>query len=400
MKNRLWIAMALAAVLMTTGCAGKGAQNQTQAPAEQAQEQVQEETQQEAEAPAEQAQAEGQEQAQAEAQDQTQPEAQEQAQEEATVEQSQAEPAAALDYSSEENWAYYSIGDDKDVDLFLICPTVDMLDEENMSMENEVMKGHFKGALNMERGIYEDSARMFAPYYRQMAMNGYKLEDKEEKDRRLQFAYNDVSAAFAYYLANENDGRPIVLAGFSQGSDMVYRLMEEYFGTEEMQEKLVAAYAIGWACTEEMVEKYPQIVPAKSEDDIGVVISFDCEAPEVTETIVNPAGQKAYSINPLNWKTDATPADKSLNIGACFPSSKGEIKSEIEGLCGCYIDEERGALKVTDVMPAAYPPVIDIFPDGAYHIYDYQFFFRNLQENVKHRVELYMEQAAAAEQAA
>ena len=227
-----------------------------------------------------------------------------------------------------------------------------------------------------------------------------KKEDKEEKDRRLQFAYNDVSAAFAYYLANENDGRPIVLAGFSQGSDMVYRLMEEYFGTEEMQEKLVAAYAIGWACTEEMVEKYPQIVPAKSEDDIGVVISFDCEAPEVTETIVNPAGQKAYSINPLNWKTDATPADKSLNIGACFPSSKGEIKSEIEGLCGCYIDEERGALKVTDVMPAAYPPVIDIFPDGAYHIYDYQFFFRNLQENVKHRVELYMEQAAAAEQAA
>ena len=46
MKNHLWIAMALAAVLMTTGCAGKGAQNQTQAPAEQAQEQVQEETQQ------------------------------------------------------------------------------------------------------------------------------------------------------------------------------------------------------------------------------------------------------------------------------------------------------------------------------------------------------------------
>ena len=45
MKNHLWIAMALAAVLMTTGCAGKGAQNQTQAPAEQAQEQVQEETQ-------------------------------------------------------------------------------------------------------------------------------------------------------------------------------------------------------------------------------------------------------------------------------------------------------------------------------------------------------------------
>jgi hypothetical protein len=51
---------------------------------------------------------------------------------------------------------------------------------------------------------------------------------------------------------------------------------------------------------------------------------------------------------------------------------------------------------VTDVSPEDYPAVIDIFPDGAYHIYDYQFFFRNLQENVQHRVELYMEQVAAA----
>ena len=47
-----------------------------------------------------------------------------------------------------------------------------------------------------------------------------------------------------------------------------------------------------------------------------------------------------------------------------------------------------------------YPAVISVLPEGAYHIYDYQFFFMNLQENVKHRVELYMEQAAATEQAA
>jgi len=44
--------------------------------------------------------------------------------------------------------------------------------------------------------------------------------------------------------------------------------------------------------------------------------------------------------------------------------------------------------------------MLDILPEGSYHLYDYQFFFKNLQENVKHRVELYMEQAAAAEQAA
>lgn len=313
--------------------------------------------------------------------------------------EAEAEASASVDYSSADNWVYFGVGDDKDVDLFLVCPTVDTLDEEFMSLDNDVMKGYFAGALEMERGLYEESTRMYAPYYRQMAMNGYEL-DLTERERRLAIAYKDVSDAFAYYLENENNGRPIILAGFSQGADMVYRLMEEYFGSEEMQQRLVAAYPIGWACTEDMVKEYPQIKPAQSADDLGVVISFDCEAPEVTETIVNPAGQKAYSINPLNWKTDSTPADKSLNMGSRFMKSSGKINSEAEQLCGCYIDEERGALKVTDVTPEEYPAVISIFPDGAYHIYDYQFFFKNLQENVQHRVELYMEQAAAAAQAA
>ena len=68
-----------------------------------------------------------------------------------------------IDYSNEENWAYFGIGEDKEADLFLVCPAVDMRDEYNMSMDDEETKGSFSGALNMERGIYEDSTRMFAP---------------------------------------------------------------------------------------------------------------------------------------------------------------------------------------------------------------------------------------------
>ena len=295
-----------------------------------------------------------------------------------------------VDYANEDNWAYFGIGEDKDVDLFLICPTVDMRDEYNMSMDDEETKARFPGALNMERGIYEDSTRMYAPYYRQAAMKIYDLTE-EEREPYLALAYSDISAAFAWYLENENEGRPIILAGFSQGADMCLRLLEEYFGDESLYNQLVAVYAVGWSCTEEMVQEYPQIVPAQSADDIGTVICFDCEAPEVTETVITPAGTRSYSINPLNWKTDGTVADKSENIGACFTSYSGEIKREEINLCGCYIDEERGVLKVTDVTPADFPPVLPIFPEGAYHIYDYQFFYRNLQENVANRVKIYLE---------
>ncbi len=304
------------------------------------------------------------------------------------------DPSQEVDYSDQANWAYFGIGEDKEADLFLICPTVDTKSEGLMSLSNEKTRASFLGALNMERGIYEDSARMFAPYYRQAAMPVYSMEE-EERDGWLDQAYSDVSNAFAWYLENENDGRPIILAGFSQGADMCYRLLEEFFGDEELYDQLVAVYALGWPMTEEMTETYPQILPAQGEDDTGVVISFDCEAPEVTESFINPAGVKALSINPLSWKTDGEKADKSLNLGACFTDYDGNITSETAGLCGCYIDPDRGTLKVTDVTPEEYPALLKILPEGGYHIYDYQFFFRNLQENVKTRLDAYIEAQAA-----
>ncbi len=295
-------------------------------------------------------------------------------------------PAAALDYGEADNWAYYALGDEKAADLFLICPTVDMRDEFNMSADDTETKADFLGALNMERGIYEDSARMFAPYYRQAAMKVYSLDPKE-REPYLELAYRDVSDAFAWYLEHENAGRPIVLAGFSQGADMCYRLLAEYFADEELYARLAAVYAIGWPCTKELTERYPQIRPAAAEDDVGVVVSFDCETPDVEETFITPSGAKAFAINPLNWRTDAEPADKSENPGACFTDYSASVIREEPGLCGCYLDPTRGVLKVTDLDSADYPALVPGLPEGAYHIYDYQFFFRALQENVRLRVE-------------
>ena len=108
-----------------------------------------------------------------------------------------------------------------------------------------------------------------------------------------------------------------------------------------------------------------------------------------------PAGTRTLAINPLNWKTDGTPAGKEENLGACFTDYDGTIVTEIPQLTGAYIDPERGALKVTDVTPEEYPPVLSIFSDGVYHLYDYQFFYRNLQENVSVRLDAYLADRAA-----
>ena len=298
----------------------------------------------------------------------------------------------AIDYSRAENWAYYAEGEGKEADLFLICPTVDMgkSGNYNMSMDDEKTKENFLGALNMERGIYENSATMYAPYYRQMTFPVYSMSEEEMKPY-LEIAYQDVASAFEYYFENCNNGRPVILAGFSQGSQLLLMLLEEYFDDPAYSEKLVAAYCIGWRITEEDIALFPHLRMAQGEDDTGVIISFNSEAEGIEESLMVPKGVKTFGINPLNWKTDSTPADSSLNKGACFTNYSGEIKSEIPKLTGAYIDKERGTLRITDIEPADYSS--SLFPEGVYHLYDYQFFYRNLQENVALRTEKFLEKA-------
>ena len=297
-----------------------------------------------------------------------------------------------IDYSQKENWAYYGVGEYKAADLFLICPTVDMgkNGNYNMSMDDTATKESFVGALNMEKGIYEDSTTMYAPYYRQMTFPVYSMTD-EEMAPYLEIAYRDVAAAFEYYIENCNNDRPIILAGFSQGSQLLMMLLKEYFDESEYSEKLVAAYCIGWRVTEEELEEYTHLKMAQGEDDTGVIISFNSEAEGVEESLIVPNGTKTLGINPLNWKTDSTVADKSLNLGACFTKYSGDIKQEIPELTGAYLDVERGTLRVTDVNPDDYSN--SLFPVGVYHLYDYQFFFRNLQENVAVRLQSYLQNA-------
>lgn len=292
-----------------------------------------------------------------------------------------------IDYSNEENWAFFGEGEDKAADLFIIAPTSDMAKngEMNMSMDNEKVKSNIVGSLNMQKGIYEDVATIYSPFYRQMTFPLYSGEMTEEEIQPyFDIAYGDVADAFEYYMENINNGRPLIIAGFSQGAQLALVLLEEYFENQKYSEVLVAAYCIGWRVTEEYVFSNPHVSMAQGEDDTGVIISFNSEAEGVMESTPVPKGVKTLGINPLNWKTDSTPADKSLNLGACFTNYDAEIENEIPALTGAYLDPERGTLRVTDVVASDYAS--PLMPDGVYHLYDYQFFYRNLEHNVAVRL--------------
>lgn len=304
-----------------------------------------------------------------------------------------------MDYSLPENWLYDGAYPENGVDVFIVAPTVDVQSESNSAITEDYKK-RFRYAMNQQQAIYAYTARIYAPYYRQASIKVYEMEDPIAKEQAMSNAYMDVSAAFKYYLEHKNNGRPLILAGFSQGADMCYRLLQEYYGGDSdravtLRENLIAVYAIGWSMTEDMIAKYPQIVPATGETDTGVVISFDCEDGNVKDSIITHAGTKAVSINPLNWRTDSVVASKSLNKGSVTQDSMtGAITSVTKGKYGAYIDPDRGSLIVTGIDIKNFPPILDVFPEGSFHIYDNFLFFVNLQDNVQKRTDAYLQKKA------
>lgn len=300
----------------------------------------------------------------------------------------------SVDYSMADNWAVRendaieSSVEEKAADVFFISPTAVSGDgiALNMNIEDEESRKSFLAATLMEKGIYDDNARFFAPFYRQATLSVYTMPE-EQMEEALAYAYVDVREAFDYYMQNYNNGRPVVLAGFSQGADMVKRLMIDYGKNVRFNNLLVAAYMIGWNITDEELAAYPYIRMAEGEADTDVIVSFCTESEDITSSIIVPTS--THSINPLNWMCDETLADKSLNLGACMVDGRGEAVIEYPFFTGAYIDPVRGTLKVTDVNKDEFPPKLSFLDAGNYHIYDYMFFYRNLEKNVQTRIDQY-----------
>ena len=312
-------------------------------------------------------------------------------------------PRQPIDYSNAENWAFLAdtgaAGGDAPADVFFISPTACLgrYEPYYLDLSNTQERAALRKVIRMEKGIYDAHSRFFAPYYRQAGFEVYSFS-KEFRDECLEEAHEDIEGAFNYYMEHYNEGRPFIIAGFSQGADHVLRLLKAHTGDPRIARQLIAAYAIGWVITEKDMRSLPQLRFAGRADDTGVIVAFNSEAEGVKDSPILPRGIHALAINPLNWRTDGTVADRSLNKGACFVNPDGTVADEYPELTGAYIDTERGALKCTDISPQRFPG--KLYADGVYHIYDYRFFYRNLQENVNIRIAAYLRENKKPNEAA
>lgn len=299
------------------------------------------------------------------------------------------------DYNNINNWAFFPQGKNTGIDVFYVAPTLFRGDyiEHNVDVEDSTTRAEFEIAINRVRGVFDYGDNFYSPYYRQAAPNSIinrgplATPDQSWDEEAFEIAYEDVYQAFKKYTKSSD--RPFVLAGFSQGSEHIIRLIKEEFDDPKLQKRHIATYAIGWRLLQEEVNEYAWLNNAKKEDDLGVIISYNSETEGIDSSFFVPT--TTLSINPLTWTTSTEYASNGYHLGAVFIDDHGEIEEEIPLFCGTQIAPERGTLVLPDLYAEDYPPVLGNLPSGIYHVYEYAFFYNNLKENVETRIKKYKE---------
>ena len=130
--------------------------------------------------------------------------------------------------------------EDPGVDCFYVYPTVSLDRTPNSDLEAGPEEYN---VIHQQFARFAAHCRTFAPMYRQVTLTALRGQSEGTVDRAL--GYNDVLAAWNYYLENHNNGRGVILVGHSQGSGVLTSLIRNEIDGKANQEKIISAMLLG-----------------------------------------------------------------------------------------------------------------------------------------------------------
>jgi hypothetical protein len=266
---------------------------------------------------------------------------------------------------------------DARVDVFFVHPTTYLLGHHWNANPSWKQLNRFtdKGTIRNQASVFNESCKVYAPRYRQAIIGTYR-DKKGNAVQVFDTAYADVKAAFQYYLKHYNQGRPIIIASHSQGTDHAIRLMHDFFEKDpSLSRQLVACYLIGRPIA---ADTFKLLVPCDSASQTGCFVTWNTVKWGETAQFGTPY-QHLICVNPLSWKRDSVYTPSSLNKGALR-----SYPQRIEPLAPDAKCSPEGLLWVHALRNGRYPPNVK-----NYHIYDYNYFYLNIRENVKERIAAY-----------
>ena len=302
------------------------------------------------------------------------------------------------DYSLKKHWLSQPENPDKPVDLIYLYPSScqDIRAGVICKVDNKSMIWSARRNFAQQATVFGPVANLYAPFWRQVnAMKLSAMSFEEVDQAEWAEPRTDVYAALDHYFKNLNQGRPYILAGHSQGSRLCYMVLSEYMQEHpDYYKNMIAAYCLGDSLTKGYLEKNPHVRAAQAADDVGVVVSWNTEGPEnkgKPSLVVSPG---AVAINPLNWRTDDTPASAEQNLGSYKPYLLFPRLKKLRVNADAVIDPERGTVIVTDprlkncaitAIPG-FKKFESVFGPASYHGCDYSFFYKNIRRNARTRI--------------
>jgi Protein of unknown function (DUF3089) len=289
------------------------------------------------------------------------------------------------------------------VDVFFIHPTGYLNGGDWNSPMNPKSRTeeNTQWMLANQASAYNGCCNVYAPRYREASIFRYWSAPDDIAQKTMDFAYADVVRAFDYYMANENKGRPFIIASHSQGTWHALRLIQEKIDGTNLQPSMIAAYIIGGQVTNAEVNALKSVKVCDGPAETGCIVHW---ATFLEGATVPPIMSDLVCVNPLTWRRDGGRAPAALHQGGVPPSGKFSGKLWGDDAPQGVVFEPLGApmskltwaeckdgiLRVADQSGN---PLGKLAIFGNYHGLDYPLFHMDIRKNVAERVGAYLQRA-------
>jgi hypothetical protein len=244
-----------------------------------------------------------------------------------------------------------------------------------------------------EASAFSAAGQVWAPRYRQATVGAF-LTSGPDSDKALALAYSDVARAFDAFLAAAPADAPIILAGHSQGSVHLLRLLREKVAGTPAAKRIVAVYAVGWPVS--LTADLPALgLPAcTAPAQIGCLLSWQSYAEPADAgqfhtlydasngpTGIARRGTPALCVNPLTGSAGGA-APASVNLGSLVPDatyhSATLVPAAVPARCGAD-----GLLLIGEALNGY---GVAVLPGNNYHAFDYALFWANVRADALRRL--------------
>ena len=287
-----------------------------------------------------------------------------------------------------------------EIDVFYVHPTTYRSKERwNQDIADQDTNAWTDASvIARQASVFNGCCRVYAPRYRQasslsfMAMEG-------DGGKAFDLAYEDVKRAFDYYLKQENQGRPFILAGHSQGARHLMHLLADRIDGTPLREKMVAAYVVGVNLSEgDFPKTYKNIPVCDKPDQTRCVVAWNATLPETDLAMVTAAGERRYverygddagkrtlCINPVTFDRAKPISTADQALGA-VPGAPGEGVMQPLRPKAVAARCEQGYLIVEPAADLDLAPL----PGGSMHYHDYGLFYADIRANIRVRIDNFL----------